>query len=97
MKDLDKRECVRPVLSSHTGTARLNGTGMLSEESEVLPEVHLSLIAGFGMTIIQPGERTINFIGIKILGNKFWGKKTERKSFCSVQGLLMSQQFINSL
>ena len=47
MKDLDKSECVRPALSSHTGTARLNGTEVLSEESKELPEVHLSLIAGF--------------------------------------------------
>lgn len=54
MKDLDKSECVRPALSSHTGTARLNGTRVLSEESEELPEVHLSLITGFRMTLIQP-------------------------------------------
>ena len=53
MKDLDKSECVRPALSSHTGTSRLNGTGVLSEESKELPEVHLSLIAGFQKTLIK--------------------------------------------
>lgn len=56
MKDLDKSECARPVLSSHTGTARLNGAGVLSEESKELPEVHLGLIAGFWMTPIQPSD-----------------------------------------
>lgn len=54
MKDLDKSECVRPVLSSHTGTARLNGTGVLSEESKELPEVHLNLITGFWKTLMKP-------------------------------------------
>lgn len=52
MKDLDKSECVRPVLSSHTGTVHLNGSRALSEESKELPEVHLSLIAGFCLTLI---------------------------------------------
>lgn len=49
MKDLDKSECVSPALSSHTGTAPSNGTGVLSEESGELPEVHL---AGVWTTLI---------------------------------------------
>lgn len=51
IKDLDKSECVRPVLSSNTGMAHLNGSRVLSEESKELPEVHLSLIAGLCLTL----------------------------------------------
>lgn len=56
MKDLDKSKRVRPALSSHTGTAHLNGTGVLSEKSKELPEVRLSLNTGSWMTIILSFE-----------------------------------------
>lgn len=56
MKDLDKSKRVRPALSSHTGTAHLNGAGVLSEKSKELPEVRLSLNTGSWMTIILSFE-----------------------------------------